>query len=111
MPGVPAEQQLLAHCYAAEALCNLQSPQQAAEQLQAAVALQDNSGIHSAQEATKGGGDAGQTADSHVSPTASPTPPPPAPAALPDPCPLFCTPTFLAANLYKTPLWVQGQAA
>lgn len=67
MPGVLAEQQLLAHCYAAEALCNLQSPQQAAEQLQAAVALQGASGIQSVQEAAKAGGDA---ADAHVSPTA-----------------------------------------
>ena len=60
-----AEQQLLAHCYAAEALCNLESPQQAAEQLQAAVALQDYFGISSMQEAARAGGDVGT--DSHVS--------------------------------------------
>ena len=67
MPSAPAEQQLLAHCYAAEALCNLQSPQQAAEQLQAAVALQDESGIHSVQEAAKASNDAVLAADSYVS--------------------------------------------
>lgn len=67
MPSILAEQQLLAHCYAAEALCNLESPQQAAEQLQAAVALQDDFGISSMQEAARAGGDVGT--DSHVSAT------------------------------------------
>ncbi|KAA6422840.1 MAG: hypothetical protein FRX49_07375 [Trebouxia sp. A1-2] len=40
VPGLSSEHQLLAHCYAAEALCNLQSPQQAAQQLHTAVTLQ-----------------------------------------------------------------------
>ncbi|DBA84865.1 TPA: hypothetical protein ACH3X1_005885 [Trebouxia sp. C0004] len=40
VPGLSSEHQLLAHCYAAEALCNLESPQQAAQQLHTAVTLQ-----------------------------------------------------------------------
>ncbi|KAL3136627.1 hypothetical protein ABBQ38_005867 [Trebouxia sp. C0009 RCD-2024] len=63
VPGVPAEQQLLAQCYAAEALCNLQSPEEAAQQLQAAVALQACSGTDSVQQAGKLSGDAGPMAD------------------------------------------------
>ena len=51
--NVPAEQQLLARCYAAEALCNLQSPQQAAQQLQTAMALQGMSGPDPTGEALK----------------------------------------------------------
>ena len=57
---VPAEQQLLAHCYAAEALCNLQSPQQAAQQLQTAMALQGMSGADPTGEALKSDGNGGQ---------------------------------------------------
>ena len=68
VPGVPAEQQVLARCYAAEALCNLHSPEQAAEQLQRAVALQDASGTDSATPgAAKASGDAGPVAECHVS--------------------------------------------
>ena len=44
-----SEHQLLAHCYAAEALCNLQSPQQAAQQLHIAVTLQSFSDRHQAE--------------------------------------------------------------
>ncbi len=43
VPGLSSEHQLLAHCYAAEALCNLESPQQAAQQLHTAVTLQSSS--------------------------------------------------------------------
>ena len=66
MPGVPVEQQLLAHCYAAEALCNLQSPDQAAAQLQTAVALQAACGGDPVQHAGKPSGDAGTITEPQV---------------------------------------------
>ena len=71
MPGVPVEQQLLAHCYAAEALCNLQSSDQAAAQLQRAVALQATCGTDPVQPAGKPSGDAGTMADPQVGMEAS----------------------------------------
>ncbi|KAL3145529.1 hypothetical protein ABBQ32_003354 [Trebouxia sp. C0010 RCD-2024] len=67
LPGVPSDQQLLAHCYAAEALCNLQSPDEAAQQLQTAVALQACSGTDSVQQAGRASGDAGPATDSQES--------------------------------------------
>ncbi|DBB12250.1 TPA: hypothetical protein ACH3X3_006354 [Trebouxia sp. C0006] len=59
VPGLSSEHQLLAHCYAAEALCNLESPQQAAQQLHTAVTLQSSSDRRQAElSVAQGGADA-----------------------------------------------------
>ena len=66
VPGVSPEHQLLAHCYAAEALCNLDSPQQAAQQLQTAVALQGITGSPSPGRSAAAPGASAATAASQV---------------------------------------------